>query len=151
MRLHSNRVRPEPWGCGGLVPLDTPAEQPLPLNSAGFDHKIVRENGFARNRQPAATPGEGMKECPPRRALSSLRWLRVLPDTRTEWHPSRVRSSLLGVYLLFSLSSLRERLSSSLRLPPLPLHGYPLRITPPLFRSFDSPSRYSCTHRTEKL
>ena len=26
----------------------------------------------------------------------------------------------------------------------------PLRITPPLFRSFDFPSRYSCTQRTEK-
>ena len=56
-----------------------------------------------------------------------------------ERHPFRFRSSSLGVYLLFALSSLRESLSCSLRLPPLPLHGYPLRITPPLSRSFDSP------------
>ena len=74
------------------MPLDTPAEQPLPLNSAGFDHKIVRENGFARNRQPAATPGEGLKECPPRRALSSLRWL--LPRCRSALEPTCVRNRM---------------------------------------------------------
>ena len=45
--------------------------------------------------------------------------------------PSRVRVSSLGVYLLFALSSLRESLSCSLRLPPLPLHGYPCGLLPP--------------------
>ena len=51
-------------------------------------------------------------------------------------HPSRVMASLLGVYLLCALSSLRERLSCSLRLPPLPLHGYPCGLLPliPLLR-----------------
>ena len=43
----------------------------------------------------------------------------------------RVRASSLGVYLLFALSSLRERLSCFLRLPPLPLHGYPCGLLPP--------------------
>ncbi len=33
--------------------------------------------GFVRNRQPAATPSEGLKERPPRRALSTLGCLRV--------------------------------------------------------------------------
>ena len=42
-----------------------------------------------------------------------------------------VRVPSLGVYLLFALSSLRERLSCSLRLPPLPLHGYPCGLLPP--------------------
>ena len=44
---------------------------------------------------------------------------------------ARFRVSPLGVYLLFALSSLRERLSCSLRLPPLPLHGYPCGLLPP--------------------
>ena len=50
--------------------------------------------------------------------------------------PSRVRVSSPGVYLLFALSSLQERLSGSLRLPPLPLHGYPCGLLPliPLLR-----------------
>ena len=50
--------------------------------------------------------------------------------------PLRVRVSPLGVYLLFALSSLRERLSCSLRLPPLPLYGYPCGLLPliPLLR-----------------
>ena len=48
-----------------------------------------------------------------------------------ERHPSRVRVSSLGGYLLFALSFLRERLSSSLRLPPLPLHGYPCGLLLP--------------------
>ena len=43
----------------------------------------------------------------------------------------RFRASSLGVYLLFALSSLRERLSCFLRLPPLPLHGYPCGLLPP--------------------
>ena len=33
--LPQQPVSPEPPGCGGLVPLGTPAEQPLPLNSVG--------------------------------------------------------------------------------------------------------------------
>ena len=45
--------------------------------------------------------------------------------------PSRVRASSPGVYLLFAHSSLRESLSCSLRLPPLPLHGYPCGLLPP--------------------
>ena len=55
--------------------------------------------------------------------------------------PSRIRASSPGVYLLFALSSLRERLSCSLRLPPLPLHGYPCGLLPliPLLRF---PPRY---------
>ena len=40
------------------------------------------------------------------------------------------RVSSLGIYLLFALSSLRERLSCSLRLSPLPLHGYPCGLLP---------------------
>ena len=62
--------------------------------------------------------------------------------------PYRVRSSSLGVYLRFARSSLRERLSCSLRLSPLPLHGYPCGLLPliPLLRF---PSRYSCTQRTD--
>ena len=50
--------------------------------------------------------------------------------------PLRVRVSPLGVYLLFALSSLRESLNCSLRLPPLPLRGYPCGLLPliPLLR-----------------
>ena len=44
---------------------------------------------------------------------------------------TRFRVPSLGVYLLFALSSLRESLSCSLRLPPLPLHGYPCGLLPP--------------------
>ena len=64
--------------------------------------------------------------------------------------PYRVRASSLGVYLLFALSSLRERLSCSLHLSPLPLYGYPCGLLPPLSCSFNSPSRYSCTQRIDK-
>ena len=52
--------------------------------------------------------------------------------------PYRVMVSSLGVYLLLALSSLRERLSCSLRLPPLPLPDIPADYSP-LSRSFDSP------------
>ena len=65
------------------------------------------------------------------------------------WHPSRVRSSSLGVYLLCALSSLRESLSCSLRLPPLPLHGYPCGLLP-LIPLLQFPAHYSCTQRTGK-
>ena len=54
-----------------------------------------------------------------------------------------VRSSSLGVvYLLFALSSLRERLSCSLRLPPLPLPDTPTEyssLSRSLSRSFAFP------------
>ena len=63
--------------------------------------------------------------------------------------PYRVMVSSLGVYLLLALSSLRERLSCSLRLPPLPLPDIPADYSP-LSRSFPSPSHYSCTQRTDK-
>ena len=63
--------------------------------------------------------------------------------------PYRVMVSSLGVYLLLALSSFRESLSCSLRLPPLPLPDTPADYSPliPLLRF---PSRYSWMQRTDK-
>ena len=139
MRLHSNRVRPEPWGCGGLVPLDTPAEQPLPLNSAGFDHKIVRENGFARNRQPAAPPRRRDERVPATACP-------LFPSLAagTAGHSNRVALFSCQGFLAWGLSALCALFppgEPELLPAPSPYSPtrIPLRITPPLSRFFDSP------------
>ena len=150
MRLHSNRVRPEPWGCGGLVPLDTPAEQPLPLNSAGFDHKIVRENGFARNRQPAAPPRRRDERVPATACP-------LFPSLAagTAGHSNRVALFSCQGFLAWGLSALCALFPpGEPELLPAPSPSsptrIPLRITPPYPAPSIPPSPYSCTQRTEK-
>ena len=75
----------------------------------------------------------------------------VLPwrcGSSAERHFARVKVSSLGVYLLFALSSLRESLSCSLRLPPLPLPDTLADYSPP-YPAPSIPPHYSCTQRTE--
>ena len=78
MRLRSNRVRPEPWGCGGLRYIARPPLAPSWCYSA---RKLICVSpavcDFVKSRSARSHPGRRAEECPPRRALSSLRWLRA--------------------------------------------------------------------------
>ena len=48
---------------------------------------------------PQPTPGEGLKECPLQRALSSLRWLRVPSGNQADLSlPNRLRLNRAAAY-----------------------------------------------------
>lgn len=92
------RLRPEVVPQVANTPTKSHSTSDNVLRTGGFGPTGYRGNpsstridpcltsGFVGNRQPAATQSEGLKRCPPRRALPSLRRLRVQRLETTKSH-----------------------------------------------------------------
>ena len=106
-RLRSNRVRPEPSGCGGLrfsrvlhwlrPGAARRSNRLVLLNQMRFRRNCVRQQGpsgivtdsclkdsVSLETVSPQPPRRRAERVPARRALSSLRWLRVLPGTSAD-------------------------------------------------------------------